>query len=326
MPEKPTTSHDNPRAITREVLSLANQGQVLEGLSPQIKAEVYGIMAYFIKKAVKNFQGWQERHPGEVLISNTKSDDDSLNIRTHVIPESEAVVTEQPKLSVATFNLFRVLHGAMHWHLKELANTYTPGPIVNAEDAAILDRLDTLLLEQRHRGGEFHHSENFLLSVAQPQARFIATTLFGSLLSYETQYGVLPIPGSPEFDAVMSEAKKAILRLSTMNLRDFGIYERKMRFFGGEIDSFILTPYNDVSYTTDESGRLRMEDMYTQNYKPTAGAQALEPTIGCPALFGRPDDGANAINVLTDYAVSLLRKSAFTETANYVDTRSKSDS
>ncbi len=319
MSEKPRiSSPDKPRAVTREVLSLADQNEVLEGLSPHLKAEVYGIMAYFIKKAAANFRRWQDVNPGTVLIANTKADDEVQRVQTNVIGVPESVVTERSKLSVTTFELYRVLHGSMHYHLKPLVNTYTPGPIVNTEDIHILDRLDSLLIDQHFRDGARKHSEEFLLAVAQPQARFIASTLFGALQAYETQFGVLPVPGSEAFSVVMTEAKKAIIRLATMNIQDFGKLEERMIFYGNEESVFVSSPYEHVTYETSEVGQLRMIDQFTANYKPSKSA-SIEPTIGCPALFGRVDDSGSAIGTLTDYAIGLLGRSHYTELANFTD-------
>jgi hypothetical protein len=322
MPEKPKSvpveTDRTSRGVARDVLSLAKQHEVLEGLSPDIKAEVYGIMAYFIEKATARFMEWHRQYPNDVLIANTRVDDDLKKVETNVVSQPDTIVTEQPKLSVTALQLYRVLHGSMHYHLKALANTYVPGPVVNEEDMAILDRLDTLLIDQQYRDGVRRHSEDFLLAVAQPQARFIASTLFGALQAYENQFGELPLPSSSVFSEVMQEALKAIMRMAAMNLQDFAVYERAMSFFGDDINCFIQTPYARVEYIRDESEKLRMND-FTREYKPSAAATAAEPTIGCPALFGRPTDAGNSIAVFTNYAIALLERSHYQETANYID-------
>jgi hypothetical protein len=304
------TAIENSRAFTRNIVSLTEQSEVLEGLSLNIKAEVYGILSYFISKATNDAMQWVKDNPGFALVAES-SPEGASGTRISIESFRESELVESENLSTVMFNVNNILHGLMHYHMRKLVNTYTPGPTVNERDMHILDRLDYLLIEQKFRNGDRIHSEPFLLLTTQPQARFITTTLFATFDAYRREFGLLPDPESAYFTDVANSAKKLLLKMSSMNLQDFAELEKAMEFFGDREEcGYIETPLKaDMTVDVDEKGRIRINNTFLSEYQPSAEAEVKESTIGCPALFARPEGKGNTIGVLTDYAISLIQRS-----------------
>lgn len=299
----------SPNAKTRDVLAAARASEATTGVSENIKAEVYGISAYFIERATSLAKQWLAVNPGKLLRDEQYSSA-SDKIERSIIEESESewLLEDERNVDIdsAMKKIKLALQGTMHFQMKQLLNTDIPGPIVNEFDTKVQERLNNLLIEQKFRGGRHLGAETFLIGVTEPTAGFVITVYSAMLYTFTRQFNRLP--SSTELTQLAVEVQKILKNMATTHLFDFSAFNSQVAFNPDPYKGAYAQSPLDAALTIDEldNGDYSI-DLDTSIFN--SDTEKNEPKVSCPALYARPDGESNTISFLSDYALHLILKS-----------------
>lgn len=293
----------SPRAELRYELKKLRTGSESGNELLHVKSEVYAIAAYFIEKAVTQAVDWVENHPNQGLRYQQHTVESST-VQSSVIEVNDIrEYLASANVGVVLRNIGFLIEGLLHHHIKQVMNADSPAPLVNPEDEHIQERLRSLL-EQEFRDGGDYRAQDFVLSAARAPAVFIPTMLHSALAGYHREFGRLPT--DDELTEVTEKMTPLLLKLSQFNVQDVVAFMEEHFGVLGARNGLQVNVFDDILFTEKTAEGFQFSFPEIQEYKSQGTAE--EPTVGCPAVYGRVEN-QNIIRFFIDYAVSLLKES-----------------